>query len=243
MRAEKLQMGMKTIVWIVDPCQQSDLDQVFDYFDHVDLVFSPFKMGSEVSRFGRGEIRRPEVSPELDEVLALAEKTKVESGGYFDVWHNGRFDPSGIVKGWAINLAAEMLRKKGFKNFYIEAGGDIEVAGKNDRGQDWQIGVRHPFEKDNLAEVVHLSNAGIATSGTYLLGQHIYNPKKPGSTTDLLSLTVVGPNVYEADRFATAAFAMGRAGLRFIDSIGLAGLAIYNDQKTEMTGGFRKCLA
>jgi thiamine biosynthesis lipoprotein len=57
---------------------------------------------------------------------------------------------------------------------------------------------------------------GIATSGSYLRGTHIYNPHTVEKPNTFLSLTVIGPNVYEADRFATAAFAMGRGGVQFI---------------------------
>lgn len=244
MRAQRIQMGMKTVVEIVDSCQKVDLEEVFNYFDHIDRVFSPFKADSEVSRFGRGEVDRSKVSQELDEVLKLAEKTKVESGGYFDVWHEDRFDPSGIVKGWAIHRAAGLLRRKGFKNFYVEAGGDIEVAGHNPEGKDWRIGIRHPFEKDRLSHILCLTNAGIATSGTYLLGRHIYGPKQSRLTTDIVSLTVVGPDIYEADRFATAAFAMGEPGLTWIEGKkSLEALAVRTNQTVEMTGGFRKYLS
>ena len=59
---------------------------------------------------------------------------------------------------------------------------------------------------------------GIATSGTYVRGQHIYDPHKPERPiVDIVSLTVIGTDVLEADRFATAAFAMGRAGIEFIE--------------------------
>lgn len=67
-------------------------------------------------------------------VLALSEQTKQETQGYFDIQHNGTADPSGIVKGWAILQAAHMLKEAGFTNFYIDAGGDIQVSGKNSRG-------------------------------------------------------------------------------------------------------------
>lgn len=243
MRQQRLQMGMKTVVEIAGPCRKEDLDAVFDYFDYVDQVFSPFKKDSEVSRFARGEIKPSEVSSELGEVLKLAEQTKRQSNGYFDVWHEGKFDPSGIVKGWAIHRAADLLRQKGFRNFYVEAGGDIEVSGKNSDGKDWRIGIRHPWDKDKLTHILSLSDSGIATSGTYLLGQHIYNPKKASLTTDFVSLTVVGPDIYEADRFATAAFAMGEIGLRWIEGKpGLEALAIRNNGSFEITGGFKKYL-
>jgi hypothetical protein len=64
-----------------------------------------------------------------------------------------------------------------------------------------------------LNEVLAVSDCGVASSGSYLRGQHIYNPKAPNQPlTAMVSLTVIGPDIYEADRFITAAFAMGADG-------------------------------
>jgi thiamine biosynthesis lipoprotein len=165
-------------------------------------------------------------------IFALAEQTKQETNGYFDIQHNGQVDPSGIVKGWAIANAADILRQKGFVNFYVEAGGDIEVSGCNRRGEPWQIGIRNPFNMNEIVKVVALSAGGVATSGTYIRGQHIYNPKKQDAIiTEIVSLTVIGPNIYDADRFATAAFAMGREGIVFI-----AGLADFEGYQIDQHG-------
>src|SRR5262249_50166152 len=145
-------------------------------------------------------------SQDMQTIFALAEQTKQETNGYFDIEHNGQYDPSGIVKGWTIANAAEILRQKGFANFYVEAGGDIQVAGNNSRGEPWRIGIRNPFTMNEIVKVLTLHDGGIATSGTYIRGQHIYNPKHAGELiTEIVSLTVIGPDIYEADRFATAA--------------------------------------
>ncbi|HET6485022.1 MAG TPA: FAD:protein FMN transferase, partial [Spirochaetia bacterium] len=141
------------------------------------------------------------------------------TNGFFDVRFQGRFDPSGLVKGWAIQKAADLLEGDGFVSFCIEAGGDIEVRGANEQGKPWVIGVRSPFETSKIIRTVSLQNRGIATSGTYIRGEHIYNPLTGARAAEIASLTVVGPNVYEADRIATAAFAMGRAGAQFVSSL------------------------
>ena len=73
-------------------------------------------------------------------------------------------------------------------------------------------------------------------------GQHIYNPKKPDEKiNDIVSLTVIGPNVYEADRFATAAFAMGKDGIYFIEKLpDFEGYMIDKDGIAKMTSGFEQ---
>ena len=82
----------------------------------------------------------------------------------------------------------------------------------------------------------------MATSGTYERGQHIYNPHL-GRTPlrDIVSITVIGPNVYEADRFATAAFAMGNEGINFIEHLnGFEGYSVSSDGIGTETSGFNK---
>lgn len=243
MKLERQIMGMQ-IRLDVPSGKVGDLEKVFAYFDEVDVRFSPYKESSEVSRINRGELEPSDYSDQMKEVLRLSEQTKQESSEYFEVWRDGKLDPSGLVKGWAIHNAAKILHVQGYQNFYIEAGGDIEVVGKNNYDKAWKIGIRNPFKVGTLADVVCLSSGGVATSGTYLLGDHIYNPKILNEKSELASLTVIGPNVYEADRMATAAFAMGRAGLEFIENrSGLEGLMIDTlGRVTETLGwGRRRC--
>ena len=145
------------------------------------------------------------------------------------------------MKGWAIHNAAAMLQKHGLWDFYIEAGGDIQLSGLNDSGGYWVVGIRNPFHPQEVVKVLYLSDIGIATSGTYVRGDHIYDPHslEQRPIEDIMSLTVVGPNVYEADRWATAAFAMGRPGIHLIEEMpGFEGYLIDRDGIATMTSGF-----
>jgi thiamine biosynthesis lipoprotein len=242
MKETKILMGMPVTVEIVDDGASShDIEDVFSYFEYIDDTFSTFKSSSEMMRINRGELERSQWSPDMKEIFDLAERTKNETDGYFDIkTPGGSFDPSGMVKGWAIGKAADILKKKGFKNFYVDAGGDIEVSGVNEKGERWIIGIRNPFNVSEIVKKITLTDGGIATSGTYERGNHIYNPKT-GETadSDIVSMSVVGPNVYEADRFATAAFAMGRDGIRFIERVpGIEGYMIDRQGIATMTSGF-----
>lgn len=220
MKATRLIMGMPISIDIASQfASREDLDAIFEHFARVDELFSPYRESSEVSAFNRGELSREKLSAPLREVLALCEKTKAETAGYFDIATETGIDPSGLVKGWAIQGAADMLLGRGFSDFYIDAGGDVAASGMNHEGEPWRVGVRNPFG-EGVVKVLALSGRGIATSGTYIRGQHIWNPHQRGKElTEVVSLTVVGPNVYDADRFATAAFAMGKRGIEFIDSL------------------------
>ena len=67
----------------------------------------------------------------MRDVLALAWQTKEETNGFFDIRKpDGSIDPSGLVKGWAIRNAADMVRRAGVRDYFIEAGGDIQSSGK-----------------------------------------------------------------------------------------------------------------
>lgn len=232
-------MGMPITVEIVDTASEALFATVFDYFTAVDKRYSTYKSDSEISRINRG-LPPADWSAEMRTVLQLCEETKQVTNGYFDISHGGQLDPSGLVKGWAIHNAAKLLIKQGSDNFYIDAGGDIQVRGVNPNGQSWLVGIRNPFNRRQVIKRLAVTSEGVATSGTYIRGQHIYNPHQEDSTIDaVMSLTVVGPNIYEADRFATAAFAMGKAGIHFIESQpGLEGYLVDCDGQATFTGGF-----
>lgn len=221
MRQTRILMGMPITIEIADTWAAAPLfDEVFGYFASIDATFSPYKADSAISRMNRGELALSDASDDVRRIFALAERTRQQTAGYFDITRGGRYDPSGIVKGWAIDNAADLLRARGCANFYVDAGGDIQTAGRNCQGQLWRVGIRNPFNIHQIVKVLHVGDAGVATSGTSIRGQHIYNPHAPGQPLEeILSLTVVGPDIYEADRFATAAFAMGRGGIGFIERL------------------------
>jgi thiamine biosynthesis lipoprotein len=214
-------MGMPIQVEVLDSqVTEQDIEKVWEHFRHVDEKFSTYKSTSEITHINEGKIKLEQYSQEMKEVMDLCKKTQRETQGFFNIEHNGKLDPSGIVKGWAIYNASQLLKQNGLHNFFIDAGGDIQVSGKNKEGKEWIVGIRNPFKPEENIKVLHLTDKGIATSGTSERGQHIYNPYSPKEKiTDVVSLTVIGLNVYEADRFATAAFAMGKEGIHFIQSL------------------------
>lgn len=238
-------MGMPITVEIVDgTASQKDVDKVFDYFEYVDKKFSTYKNDSEITKINEGKIGRNEYSQDMATVFTLSEETKQLTDGYFDIQvPGGKYDPSGLVKGWAIHNASKILTEAGFNSFYINAGGDIQAEGLNNQGLPWIIGIRDPFKKEEvMVKVVCISGRGMATSGSYLRGAHIYNPHEAGKPlNEIVSLSVIGPNVYEADRFATAAFAMGCGGINFIENLGgFEGYMINKDGIATMTSNFNK---
>jgi len=208
---------MPVTVQVVDDMADGEaLDKVFEDFALLDRTFSPFLVGSEVSRINRAELRPEDAGVLVNQAINLCRLYEHATAGYFSAWFAGRFDPSGLVKGWAIDRACSILDRYGYRDFFVDAGGDVQTRGRNTEGGHWRVGVRHPVERDKVACVVLASGLAVATSGTYEKGEHILDPHTGKPATALLSFTVVGPDILQADVYATAGFAMGVSGLEFI---------------------------
>lgn len=232
-------MGMSVAVEVLDPgVKSSDLNAVLDYFHEIDQTFSTYKKTSEISKINKKLLKIEDATPLVKKILKLSEETKHDTHGYFDIKIEGFIDPSGLVKGYAIFEGSKMLMKKGYKNFYIEIGGDIDIRGLKN-GMKWKVGIKNPIKTLENAKVLYLSDQGIATSGNYERGMHIYNPIKKKLANELASVTIVAQNAYEADRFATAVFAMGEKGIDFLEEKkGIEGFLITRDGKELVTNGF-----
>jgi thiamine biosynthesis lipoprotein len=174
---------------------------VFDWLAEVDRRFSPFRPGSEV-RLGLD-------SPEMAEIERLCAEYELRSGGAFRARLPGKpFDPSGIVKGWAVQRAADLLRARGIRAFCLNAGGDLVAAGRM-----WSVGIRHPERAHQVCAVLAVQDRAVATSGSYERGEHVVDGRTGEPARDLLSLTVVADDLTTADAVSTAAFAMGEDGI------------------------------
>jgi thiamine biosynthesis lipoprotein len=241
MKKTEIIMGMPITIAIKDEGASKYLRELFDYFREIDNRYSTYKEDSEISKINRG-LPKSEWSKEMKTVLSLCEQTRKDTLGYFNIMLGGKRDPSGLVKGWSIEKAASKLRRKKVKNFYIEAGGDIQVSGQSHGGKPWIVGIRNPFNINEIIKTITVNSEGIATSGTYIRGQHIYNPFMPeDKIKEVKSITVIGPSIYDADRFATAAFAMGVEGIAFIESQPeLEAYMVTTDKMATYTSGFER---
>jgi len=181
-----------------------------------------------VSRFMRGDLGEADLSQDLRDVLGLCEGLRRITGGYFDIRGHrpdGLPDPTGLVKGWAVERAAGLLDAAGADNYAINAGGDVIVRGEPEPGRPWRVGLRHPHLAGKVSAILGVRDRAVATSGAYERGEHIVDPHTGRAARGLVSLTVVGPSLTYADAFATAAFAMGPAGIGWV--AGQAGYGAY----------------
>ncbi|WP_084699743.1 FAD:protein FMN transferase [Streptacidiphilus anmyonensis] len=173
----------------------------------IDARFSPYRADSEVSRIAHGESELADASPELAEVLERCAEIEALTDGWFSPYPEGRLDPSGWVKGWAVEQVCALLCEAGSTEHCVNGGGDVQSV-----GGPWRIGVADPFRPGALAAVLAGRDLVVATSGTAERGAHILDPRTGEAPTGLLSLTLVssGPaRLARTDACATAAFAMG----------------------------------
>jgi FAD:protein FMN transferase len=233
-------MGMPVTVHVADDGARNEaIDAVFEDFILLDRTFSPFIRESAVSRINRGELRSEDAGRLVNQAIDLCRLYEQATDGYFSAWIDGRFDPSGLIKGWAIDRACSILESNGYHHYYVDAGGDVQTRGRNAEGGPWRVGIRHPVERDKVARVVLASGLAVATSGTYEKGEHILDPHSGQPATAWLSFTVVGPEILQADVFATACCAMGTAGLDFVSHLaGYEAYAIDTQLRAGYTSGF-----
>lgn len=217
------------------------LDDAIAWLREVDDRFSPYQPDSEIGRIADGTLHEDDAHPDVRTVLAMADALASESGGAFDArrWRaDGRLDPSGLVKGWSIQVAADRMEAVGLDAFAINAGGDVVTRGRPRAGEEWRVGIRHPDRGDKVAAVLAVHDLAVATSAAYERGAHIRDPRDGRVPGGIRSLTVVGPSLTWADAYATAGYVMGLDGLDWVAAHeGYDGLAITWDDRLRWTSG------
>ncbi|WP_250279605.1 FAD:protein FMN transferase [Frankia sp. Cppng1_Ct_nod] len=254
-------MGMPVSVHVrgpracVDPGVERIVADVFDGLRRVDALFSTYRPDSEIMRLNRGELRLRECNGLIREVADLCAEATERTDGYFtaDLPVHDRstpglpaadrcrwFDPSGLVKGWAVERAARDLSAIDGHDYYLGAGGDIAAYVDDPMSPAWNVGVEDPLDRSRVLGALPIRSGGIATSGSAARGAHIINPRtgRPAGG-DALAVTVVGPSVMWADVYATAAFARGADALTWLAGLEQTeGLIVAADGDYRSTPGF-----
>ncbi|MFJ6987112.1 MULTISPECIES: FAD:protein FMN transferase [unclassified Streptomyces] len=224
------------------------LDAAVSGLHRVNEVFSTYREDSQISRLADGTLTVDACDPEVAEVLELAAEAERVSAGWFSPRYGGRIDPTGIVKGWAVERAARLIAAAGPVGVSVNGGGDVQLLGVPGPDRPWRVGVADPLRPGGLAAVVSAAGAAelaVATSGTAERGAHIVDPRTGRSAvTDLVAVTVVAPSLTWADCWATAAFAMGsREGLDWLESLpDVEALLITGGDEVRCTAGLARRL-
>ncbi|MBK6763343.1 MAG: FAD:protein FMN transferase [Micrococcales bacterium] len=208
--------------------------RAMDSLRRADEVFSTYREESFISRLDRGEVTLAQCPPEVAEVLALGHAASIASGGAFSIWRPG-LDPSGVVKGWAVEQAAEYLRDLPDTDFCLSAGGDM-VCHAHD--VPWKVGIENPRDPGRLVATVSVRQGAVATSGTAHRGEHVVDARDGSLPQGVASVTVVGPSLTWADIDATAAYALGqRAAAWLTTRPRRTGLVVWADGTPQVVSG------
>lgn len=132
-----------------------------------------------------------------------------------------------IGKGYAADKARKLLQKSGIKAGIVNAAGDISTWGRQINGNPWRIGVNNPLETGETIEILEFSgNNAVTTSGNYekfaeindKRYSHIINPKTGYPSTELISVTIIGPNAEMCNGFSTSIMVLGlEKGIKLIN--------------------------
>lgn len=188
-----------------------------------DRMFSTHRSDSEISEVNDGSRQLADVSRTVAGVLAIAERARRDSDGAFDVWFDHadggrRLDPSGVVKGWAVERAAKLLEDLEATDFCLSAGGDMVCRTRAQGSPGWRVGIEDPRNPTRIIAILPMTNGAVATSGTVHRGAHLVDARTGLSPAGVGSVTVISASLTWADIDATAAYAHGRDAARWLST-------------------------
>ena len=156
----------------------------------------------------------------IQSLLPLVDYTQIQydaATGTVTLPEGMEIDLGSVAKGYAGQLAAQMLREHGVQSALLNLGGNVQTVGAKPDGSPWQIGIKDPQGEDAMM-VLSVEDQAVVTSGGYERyfeqdGQtywHIMDPftGRPADS-GLLSVTIVGDEGVVCDGLSTALFVMG----------------------------------
>lgn len=157
----------------------------------------------------------------------------------------------GLAKGWGVDQAVKKLRGLGFRDFFVQAGGDFYAAGKK-AGRPWKVGIRDPRgEPNSVFAVLEVSDAAFSSSGDYenffvLDGKryhHIIDPRTCQPATASRSATVLAPSAVDAEVLTKSVFILGgQEGLALAEKHGASAVVVTADNQVLVSPGLEKKL-
>jgi thiamine biosynthesis lipoprotein len=190
-------------------------------------AFDPTVGGRMSARgFNRHYLTREVTRAPVDEVSVSFEDVEIDENDRTILLRRAlTLDLGAVAKGLAIDAAACELRP--YRNFAIDAGGDLYLSGSNPRGEPWSAGIRDPHMDGKLLDRLRISDQAVCTSGTYERGHHILDPRHGGAAIGVASATVVAPSAMLADALATAAFVLDpQESIELLSRMGVEGLIL-----------------
>lgn len=215
----------------------------FDELREMDRIFSPYRDDSDISRLHDGTLTEVEADSLVAEVRLACARAEAATEGRFSADWRGWFDPTGYVKGWAVERAHRhwlrlMLEVPEMLAVGLNAGGDMQVATAAEADWQWRVGIADPGRPGGLIATVAVRDGAVATSGLAERGAHILDPRSGRAATGALSATVIADRLSEADVWATAAVVAADEGLDWVEQIPhTSGLLVTGDGRVRRWAG------
>ena len=234
---------------------KSDVDVACSILEDADLRFSLYKPDSEISKLNAQQLSWEQASPVQKDIREQVQTWKETTGGFFDpVSPEGVYDPSGLVKTWAASNAAMYLEANGYRDFTLNAGGDVLLgpAVKSDVLNRVGLSNLKPISSKEgavnmILDLRSTKFRAVATSGVAERGEHIWRRPSPGADIQVKQATVVATDLITADIWATAIVSGGSSAVEKFESSVDSELAVsvvtYSDGRVVSSPGFAGVLA
>ncbi|SBS72731.1 FAD:protein FMN transferase [uncultured Microbacterium sp.] len=204
---------------------EAEAEASFAALRDLDRVFSTYRDDSDISRLRRGDGRTPALDPRVAAVADACAHWEAATGGRFSADWRGWFDPTGYVKGWAVETAARahlapLLERDEVIAAGINAGGDLQLFTAPGADWSWRIGIADPAHPGAVIATIDVVNGAVATSGLAERGAHIIDPRSGSPARGVASATVIADGLAAADVWATSAVVAGMDDLSWIADAG-----------------------
>ncbi len=141
----------------------------FDELHEIDRVFSTYRPDSDINRIRRGEVALADADSRVGVAAAACERAEQATGGLFSGHWQGWFDPTGWVKGWAVEEASRRHLAPLLSSALavgINAGGDLQLFTAPGADWRWHVGIADPHERGRMIATLDIADGAVATSGT-----------------------------------------------------------------------------
>ncbi|MDN3496788.1 FAD:protein FMN transferase [Planococcus sp. APC 4015] len=218
-------MGTVVSVTVVGDLDDSLVDRAseecFADLRRVDRTFSTYRPESDVSRIARGALTIDAADPEVREVADACREAEVATTGLFSASWSGGFDPTGYVKGWAVERAARrfiapLVDRPGVIAAGVNAGGDMQLFTADGSDWTWNVGIADPRHPASVLATVPVRTGAVATSGSAERGAHVIDPRSGEPVSGVASVTVIADRLTDADLWATVGMVAGFDDLSWI---------------------------
>lgn len=216
--------------------------KIHEWLVLVDHIFSPFRTNSELTLYNHQKIEMTGTNLLFQEVFALSIWAKEMTQGLFSANFVGKYNPTGAVKGWAIEKAERiqlepLLSDPNFVAVNLNGGGDMQFSSSDKHNWQWEIGIVNPFDNKKVISCFRMKNGAIATSGTSQRGEHLFNSSTgctiPEKNFNVISSSVIGSELTYYDIWATAIATTTINDHSWLKRLSGSGLRISYNKKSE----------